>query len=174
MENDQEKWIICDNRSCRKKMWYHVRCLDNYFEERRQKRQLSSSEFKPLPKKNSDDWFCCNECVTMCQDSVLNYSRGLIFSFLNQEGYRDSIRENAGLVKLGYTKLFLIPMYNDHHTLYMRITHRLLACINGFAPPHIQHDLIWNSTANITGKKGGNLEIDLVNEFGNKFFAGLF
>jgi hypothetical protein len=39
--------------------------------------------------------------------------------------------------------------------------------INGWLPNRIKEELIWNSTANLTGKEGGNLGLDLVNEFLN-------
>jgi hypothetical protein len=37
-----------------------------------------------------------------------------------------------------------------------------------------KEELIWNSTANLTGKEGGNLGLDLVNEFLNNGFKSKY
>jgi hypothetical protein len=46
--------------------------------------------------------------------------------------------------------------------------------INGWLPSRIKEELIWNSTANLTGKEGGNLGLDLVNEFLNNDFKSKY
>jgi hypothetical protein len=46
--------------------------------------------------------------------------------------------------------------------------------INGWLPSCIKEELIWNSTANLTGKEGGNLGLDLVNEFLNNDFKSKY
>jgi hypothetical protein len=46
--------------------------------------------------------------------------------------------------------------------------------INGWLPNRIKEELIWNSTANLTGKEGGNLGLDLVNEFLNNDFKSKY
>jgi hypothetical protein len=46
--------------------------------------------------------------------------------------------------------------------------------INCWLPSRIKEELIWNSTANLTGKEGGNLGLDLVNEFLNNDFKSKY
>lgn len=150
-------------------MWYHIECLERYDKSNLKNR---TRIFTRPPKSEKDEWFCSSECKKACIDSILNYTKGFMFSFLTQDAFRHIIRENDGDSKLAYNKLFLIQMFNQHHTLYMRICHRMLACLNGFAPPHISHDLLWNSTVNVKGGKGNNLEADLYNEMQNNFMAG--
>ena len=42
--------------------------------------------------------------------------------------------------------------------------------MNGWFPARLRKEMIWNSTANLTALAGGNLALDLVNEFQNNEF----
>lgn len=47
------------------------------------------------------------------------------------------------------------------------------SAVNGWLPKRIQEEIVWNSTANLTGEPSGNLALDLVNEFQNNDFKGM-
>lgn len=42
--------------------------------------------------------------------------------------------------------------------------------VSGCLPPRLRNELIWNGTANLVGKPGHNIALDLVNEFLNNEF----
>ena len=41
-------------------------------------------------------------------------------------------------------------------------------------PKQTKEELLWNATANIKGGEGHNIALDLVNEFLNKEFKGIY
>lgn len=45
--------------------------------------------------------------------------------------------------------------------------------IGGALPERLRQDLIWNRVANVKGREGGNVGLDLVNEFLNNDFKGV-
>lgn len=49
---------------------------------------------------------------------------------------------------------------------------QFLAGVGGFVGERLQQDLIWNRVGNLKGRKGGNVGLDLINEFQNKDFKG--
>lgn len=49
---------------------------------------------------------------------------------------------------------------------------KYLSGINGLLPARIRSEVVWNSTANLLGKPGHNIALDLVNEFLNNEFKG--
>jgi hypothetical protein len=48
------------------------------------------------------------------------------------------------------------------------------SAVNGWLPARLREEIIWNSTANLTALPGGNLALDLVNEFQNNDFKSKF
>jgi hypothetical protein len=44
------------------------------------------------------------------------------------------------------------------------------SAVNGWLPARLREEMIWNNTANLTTLPGGNLALDIVNEFQNKEF----
>jgi hypothetical protein len=44
------------------------------------------------------------------------------------------------------------------------------SAVNGWLPAQLREEIIWNSTAILTALPGGNLALDLVNEFQNNEF----
>lgn len=42
--------------------------------------------------------------------------------------------------------------------------------VSGCLPPRLRNELIWNGTANLVGKPGHNIALDLLNEFLNNEF----
>ena len=53
---------------------------------------------------------------------------------------------------------------------YFKINHS--SGMAGWWSPRIAAEVKWNRTANISGRFGGNLELDLINEFLNADFKG--
>lgn len=53
--------------------------------------------------------------------------------------------------------------------LFINLMFICLKCVSGclHVPPRLRNELIWNSTANLVGKPGHNIALDLVNEFLN-------
>lgn len=49
---------------------------------------------------------------------------------------------------------------------------KYLSGINGLLPARIRSEVVWNSTANLLGKPGHNIALDLVNKFLNNEFKG--
>lgn len=49
---------------------------------------------------------------------------------------------------------------------------KYLSGINGLLPARIRSEVVWNSTANLLGKPGHYIALDLVNEFLNNEFKG--
>lgn len=60
--------------------------------------------------------------------------------------------------------------WDKNHNKYLILGHKLLADVQGWLPQRLRNELIWNRTANLQGKKGHNIALDLVNEFLNKDF----
>ena len=56
-------------------------------------------------------------------------------------------------------------IYPKNNTIYV-------PDVGGFQPENIREDLIWNRLANLKGRPGGNIGLDLVNEFLNNDFKG--
>jgi hypothetical protein len=48
------------------------------------------------------------------------------------------------------------------------------SAVNGWLPARLREEIIWNSTTNLTALPGGNLALDLVNEFQNNEFKSKF
>ena len=48
----------------------------------------------------------------------------------------------------------------------------VLSGVNGYLPENLRLDMIWNRVANLQGRPGGNIGLDLVNEFLNGDFKG--
>ena len=44
---------------------------------------------------------------------------------------------------------------------------------SGFLCERLKQDLTWNRVANLSGRPGGNIGLDLVNEFLNNNFKGI-
>ena len=42
-----------------------------------------------------------------------------------------------------------------------------------FLPQRLRHDMTWNRVANVQGKQGGNIGMDLLNEFLSNEFKGI-
>lgn len=185
-------WIICANIKCKSRFWYHKDCLDDYIEQcKKEKRPCNLiSPFKKVMKLKAKQvlrsgktkpreyieqkvsiattkWYCTQECFEST-DLIVDYSKAIIFGFLNHEVYRNAIRENDGEKMNIYNKLHLVHLYNRSLGTSFRIWHRLIAMINGLAPNHIRHDLLWNSTVNIKGLPATNLEVDFYHEFVNR------
>lgn len=66
----------------------------------------------------------------------------------------------------------MIQFYNRNHYMYTSHTHSLLALANGMCGPRLAQEVVWNRTANMVGKPGHNIELDLVNEHLNLEFKG--
>ena len=45
--------------------------------------------------------------------------------------------------------------------------------VNGFFPPRLRSEVIWNRVANLRGEPGRNIALDLLNEFHNNEFKGI-
>ncbi|XP_014667911.1 PREDICTED: uncharacterized protein LOC106809360 [Priapulus caudatus] len=67
----------------------------------------------------------------------------------------------------------MLQFWNRRHPKYFTIAHHFLACVGGYAPPQIRHHLMWNRVANLNGKPGGNIGLDLCNEHINRDFKEL-
>ena len=57
--------------------------------------------------------------------------------------------------------------------MYIHLMNYILD-IQGFQTQRLGHEIVWNRTANLTGGEGHNLPLDLVNEFLNRDFKGLY
>lgn len=57
-----------------------------------------------------------------------------------------------------------------HILLYVFEGNVYFTGVSGCLPPRLRNEVIWNSTANLTGKPGHNIALDLVNEFLNNEF----
>ena len=66
----------------------------------------------------------------------------------------------------------MVQFYNRNHYNYTSHAHSLLAVVNGMCGPRVAQEATWNRTANIVGKEGHNIELDLVNEHLNLDFKG--
>lgn len=42
--------------------------------------------------------------------------------------------------------------------------------VSGCLPPRLRNELMWNGTANLVGKPGHNIALDLLNDFLNNEF----
>jgi hypothetical protein len=96
----------------------------------------------------------------------------------------------------------MVHYWNNNHNKYLILGHRLLAGnttyihwnfvkyvkiyslsfqllqyisgVNGWLPERLRNEMMWNSTANLVGKPGHNIALDLVNEFLNNEFKGKY
>ncbi|XP_076080098.1 uncharacterized protein LOC143050878 [Mytilus galloprovincialis] len=103
-------------------------------------------------------------------DHKYQYSCAVAWNGLKMMVERDAERENDGLAILFHWRIDMIQFFNNNHNKYLILGHRLLSAVNGWLPSRLIEDLIWNSTANLTGLPGNNLALDLVNEFLNNEF----
>lgn len=46
--------------------------------------------------------------------------------------------------------------------------------VHGALPPRLAHDMVWNSTINLSGGENANMGADYVNELLNRQFKGMF
>ncbi|KAI8516393.1 hypothetical protein Bbelb_049740 [Branchiostoma belcheri] len=67
-------------------------------------------------------------------------------------------------------KLDMVSFWNKRHFKYFIIGHQMLTGVGGFLPARLQHDLTWNRVVNLRGGPGGNIGLDLINEFLNNDF----
>lgn len=96
------------------------------------------------PKDAKNTWFCTKECEKLYRDRKFRYSKGIMFSGLNFLAYHSSIRSGDGERMKTYMKLQMPQLMKNNHTIYFKITHRLLGYMNGAAPEHIINDLMNN------------------------------
>ena len=59
-----------------------------------------------------------------------------------------------------------------HHPKTHCLPLKYVLDVGGFQPENIREDLVWNRLANLKGRPGGNIGLDLVNEFLNNDFKG--
>ncbi len=136
-----------------------------------------TDETKPT---ESEDWFCSTECEKekaatpkkeksqVCdEDSKQAYTKALLWRGLGHMARRDCIRENDGPAIVAFWRIDLPDFRARNHNKYVILSHRLTADLNGWMPPKVQADLIWNRTVNLQGGLGRNIEMDLANEFLN-------
>jgi len=188
------RWIACENINCQNHLWYHLECLEEkgvkvnptfcsqeeeFVNEVSYEDQDDSNfiargeeevEFFFETGKNSKEkkFFCSSECKKALEDKKFIYSKTLIFAGLMQEVTRDAIRENDGKRLLAHLKFEYFRFFYRRHPIYRQIMTRVLASIGGYDPPNVGFDIMHNSTVNICGGKGKNIESDLYNEFCNK------
>nr|XP_022295009.1 uncharacterized protein LOC111105128 [Crassostrea virginica] len=107
-------------------------------------------------------------------DSVFAYSCCMVWRGLLHMIQREAERSNNGEQLLSDWRLDMVEFWNRNHNKYLILGHRLLAGINGWLPARLRQEVEWNSTANLLGKPGHNVALDLVNEFlNNEFKANL-
>ncbi|KAK6178242.1 hypothetical protein SNE40_013050 [Patella caerulea] len=164
------KMIYCENRNCKRGIWFHYECVD-------------------LEEENVPEglWFCSPACEKekakrkskkkVCvADSLLDrkglYVSKVIWSGLNQKVRRDAIRENDGERIILHWKMDLLQFFEKHHPKYFLIGFRLLASINGAVSTRLQHTLKWNRCVNVNGRAGNNIAMDLQMEYYNKEYKG--
>ena len=81
------------------------------------------------------------------------------------------LQEKAIVInQLGDGSLFPRHFKVDGRVNYALKSRNLLAQVNGFLPPEMGHQLIWNSTWNVTGGTGHNIPLDLQMEHLNQIF----
>ena len=71
-------------------------------------------------------------------------------------------------------KIDMIQFHNRNHYMYTTHAHNLLALAHGMCGRRLAQEVVWNRTANMAGKRGNNIELDLVNEHLNLEFKGNF
>ncbi|KAK3102773.1 hypothetical protein FSP39_013844 [Pinctada imbricata] len=103
-------------------------------------------------------------------DAIQQYSCALFWRGLLHLVQTDAERHNNGDQLISDWRLDTVEFWNCNHNKYLTLGHRLLAGINGWLPPRIQQEIIWNSTGNIHGGSGHNVALDLINEFLNNVF----
>jgi len=74
--------------------------------------------------KSGKKWYCSMQCKLESEDQVLKYMRGIIFTGLLQESFRDSIRQGDGDRILAHAKLQLMRYTHRHHPIYRGIMTR--------------------------------------------------
>ena len=191
-ETSGYSWIGCENLDCTQHQWYHVECLEarnvnvkpflrDEYEDSKEvsDEELGDSELLARDetvkdvhdvqpqKRRKKKFFCSKECAHNVRDKKLIDSKTLIFTGFLQEGLRDAVRQNDGDRKLIHTKYHLARVFNGRHPIYRRKLTRMLANIEGFESSHVAFDLKYNSTVNLAGQIGKNIEMDLYNEFCN-------
>ncbi|WAR25131.1 hypothetical protein MAR_010835 [Mya arenaria] len=161
--NQKGIMIECTNTDCKRGRWFHINCVGL------KKGQLPAED---------EPWFCSKFCSKtgksersfQAVDRKFEYSKYLMWSGLNDLIRRDAVRNNDGPMMIVYWKQDLLQFLQRNHPKYFILAHRLIAGVNGFLPPRLQQDLIWNRTVNIRGGHASNDEADLVNEFLNREF----
>ncbi|XP_048736103.2 uncharacterized protein LOC125651518 [Ostrea edulis] len=103
-------------------------------------------------------------------DSVYQYSRSMLWRGLLHMAQTHAERTNNGDHIISDWRMDMVQFWNHNHNKYLILGHRLLGGVSGCLPPRLRNEVIWNSTANLTGKPGHNIALDLVNEFLNNEF----
>ncbi|XP_038047575.1 uncharacterized protein LOC119721568 [Patiria miniata] len=141
--------------ACRNQEWYHKSCLsDNTFPE---------------------VWYCCDECAleTEHDDYVLNYTKALMWRGLNHLARRFAVRHGEGETMKSHWKMDLLEFWSSRHHKYLNIAQQFLTGVSGFLSERLRHDMTWNRVANVHGKEGANIGMDLLNEFLNNEFKDM-
>ena len=161
---------------CVKEEWYHMQCLGI-----------------DAKKKQPKIWYCSDQCKAhskakgkarkvkektektpeITKDFKKDYSMSLVWRGLNLLCRRDAVREADGEAMMAFWKLDLISFFGKKHPKYVILTHRLIACLNGWVSPRLRNDLIHNRTVNYGGGIGRNLPLDFMNEILNRLFKDL-
>ena len=79
-----------------------------------------------------DTWYCSDECALgeeAFDDGVLQYTLEMLWKGINLLVRRDLVRAGDGLHMLTMWKLDMLQFWKNHHTRYLRLGHRLLACM---------------------------------------------
>ncbi|XP_071490821.1 uncharacterized protein [Diadema antillarum] len=143
---------------CKKHEWYHKSCVD-------------ISKDDPV----ADKWYCSDECSLGAEndDYILNHTKALMYEGLCHLVRRQAVREGDGPAMTDDWKADMIDFHLKNHPKYLINGHYFLACVGGFADPKLQLSFVWNRVANPKGRRGGNIGLDLVNEFMNLDYVGM-
>ncbi|XP_070564658.1 uncharacterized protein [Ptychodera flava] len=104
------------------------------------------------------------------EDHVYNYSCALLWKCLNDRVRKDAVRHNDGPMMVADWRHDTVDFWNKGHPKYLILAHRFLAGVNGWWPPRLANEIIWNRTVNLHGGSGHNIVMDLCNEFLNNEF----
>lgn len=116
---------------------------------------------------------CFSEANTRAEDGVQMYAHEFLTLGLLYHEFKDAIREGDGERVFLCWKFFLPIFRADRKSNYAIEAVTYLAEASVLLPPRQREQLLWSRFVNTTGKKGGNVALDLHMEHLNRTVKGV-
>jgi hypothetical protein len=114
-------------------------------------------------------WHCCEDCELWQEDddAILEHSLQILYELILLSVNHDIVREGDGEGMMMMWRIHMLQFWNYNHYKYFISGHSLLAKTAGFETERLQKELTWERVVNLKGVAGGNIGLDLLNEFIN-------